>query len=107
MAFVGTPRGTFQRTHRDHLSLAGVADPQPAVLAGGAEQAAVAVPADVVDEVRVVVHGDQGLPSAHVPDYNQIITAWKTPQGTALVWGRLCVCVCEAVCVGECLHVCL
>lgn len=63
-------------THRHHLPLAGVAHAQPPVLAGGAEQAAVPVPADAVDEVRVVVHGDEGLARPHVPDYNQIITAW-------------------------------
>lgn len=65
------------QTHRHHLPLAGVAHAQTSVLAGGAEQAAVPVPADAVDEVRVVVHGDEGLARPHVPDYNQIITAWK------------------------------
>lgn len=65
------------QTHRHHLPLAGIAHAQAAVLAGGAEQAAVSVPADAVDEVRVVVHGDEGLTCAHVPDDDQIITAWR------------------------------
>lgn len=64
-------------THRHHLPLAGVAHAQTAVLAGGAEQAAVPVPADAVDEVRVVVHGDEGLARPHVPDYDQVVTAWR------------------------------
>lgn len=33
------------------------------------------VPADVVDEVWVIFHRDQRLSDAHVPDYDQIITA--------------------------------
>lgn len=64
-------------THRNHLPLAGVADTQTSVLTGGAKQAAISVPADAVDEVWVVVHGDQGLACPHVPDYNQVITAWR------------------------------
>ena len=63
-------------THRDHLSLAGVTYTEASVFTGGAEQAAVTVPADVVDEVWVVVHGDERLASSHVPDYYQVITAW-------------------------------
>lgn len=66
----------FLLTDRNHLPLARVADAQTSVLAGGAKQAAVSVPADAVDEVRVVVHGDEGLARPHVPDYNQVITAW-------------------------------
>ncbi len=64
-------------THRNHFPLAGVADAQTSVLAGGAKQAAVSVPADAVDEVWMVVHGDEGLTRSHVPDYNQVITAWR------------------------------
>lgn len=61
---------TVALTHRNHLPLAGVAHTKTPVLAGGAKQAAVSVPADTVDEVWVVVHGDQRLPSSHVPDYD-------------------------------------
>lgn len=64
-------------THRHHLPLAGVADAQTSVFAGGAKQAAVSVPADAVDEVWVVVHGDEGLACAHVPDYDQVVAAWR------------------------------
>lgn len=64
-------------TYRNHLPFAGVAHTQTSVLAGGAKQTAVPVPADAVDEVRVVVHGEQRLPRSHVPDYDQVITAWR------------------------------
>lgn len=62
-------------THRNHLPLAGVADAQTSVFTSGAKQAAVSVPADAVDEVWVVVHGQEGLASPHVPDDYQVITA--------------------------------
>lgn len=68
--------------HRNHLPLAGVADTQTSVLTGGAEQAAVSVPADAVDEVWVVVHGDEGLTCPHVPDDYQVITAWGRKMGS-------------------------
>lgn len=64
-------------THRNHLPFAGVTHTQTPVLAGGAKQAAVSVPADAVDEVRVVVHGEQRLPRSHVPDDDQVIAAWR------------------------------
>lgn len=66
-------------TDRYDLLLAGVTHSQAAVLAGGAEETAVVVPAHAVEEVRVVVHGDQGLTRTHVPDDDQVITAcgWK------------------------------
>lgn len=62
-------------THRHHLPLAGVADTQTSVLTGGAKQAAVSVPANAVDEVWVVVHRDEGLACAHVPDDYEVVTA--------------------------------
>lgn len=64
-------------THRHHLPLAGVADTQTSILTGGAKQAAVAVPADAVNEVWVVVHGDERFSCSHVPDDDQVIAAWK------------------------------
>lgn len=67
----------LRRTHRNHLPLAGVAHTQTSVLTGGAKQAAVSVPADAVDQVWMVVHGDEGLACAHVPDYDQVITACR------------------------------
>lgn len=70
-------------THRNHLPFAGVAHTQTSVLAGGAKQAAVSVPADAVDEVWVVVHGEQRLPRSHVPDYHQVITAWRRKRGAS------------------------
>lgn len=64
-------------THRHHLSFAGVTDTQTSVLTGGAKQTAISVPADAVDEVWVVVHRDEGLTCPHVPDDNQVVTAWS------------------------------
>lgn len=65
----------FLPTHRNHLPLTWVTDTQTSVFTGGAKQAAVSVPADAVDEVWVVVHGNEGLASPHVPDDYQVITA--------------------------------
>lgn len=42
-------------THRHHLALAGVDDTQGLVLAGGGQQATIAVPAHTVDDVWVYV----------------------------------------------------
>lgn len=82
---------SFLFTHRNHLPLAGVADTQTSVLTGGAKQATVSVPADAVDEVWVVVHGEEGLSSPHIPDDYQVITAW---------WGqeKMCVALCKQTC---------
>lgn len=66
---------TVAFTYSNHFPFAGVTHTQTSVFASGAEQAAVSVPADAVDEVRVVVHGEQGLPRAHVPDDDQVIAA--------------------------------
>lgn len=70
----------FLLTHRHHLSLAGVADTQTSVLTGGTKQAAVSVPTDAVDEVWVVVHGDDGFTCPHVPDNYQVVTAWRVME---------------------------
>lgn len=62
-------------THRNHFSLPWITDPQSSVLTGGAEQAAITVPADAVDEVWMVVHGNKGLACSHIPDDYEVITA--------------------------------
>ncbi len=68
----------FTSTHRNDLFLARVDDPEFLVLAGGADEAAVAVPADAEDDVRVhVLQGDHGLSRPHIPDDNHIITACR------------------------------
>lgn len=63
-------------TYRHHLVFPGITHSKATVLAGGAEQATIVVPADVIDEIRMVIHCDQGFASAHIPDDDQIITAW-------------------------------
>lgn len=65
-------------TYSHHLSLAGITDTKTPIFASCAKQASVVVPADVIDEVWVIFHCDQWLARAHVPDYNQIITACDT-----------------------------
>lgn len=65
----------FHNTYRQHLVFARITHSDTAVFAGGTEEAAVVVPADVVDEVRMLVHSDQRFSSAHIPDDDQIITA--------------------------------
>lgn len=78
---------SFLFTHCNHLPLAGVTDTQTSVLTGGAKQATVSVPADAVDEVWVVVHGEEGLTSPHIPDDYQVITAWC---GQEKIWTSQC-----------------
>ena len=64
-------------SHGDDGLLAGVDDADGLVLAGGADQAAVAVPAGTEDHVWVhVLQGDHGFPRAHVPDYHLVVAAW-------------------------------
>lgn len=73
------------RTHRHDLLLAGVDDADLLVLAGGDEEAAVAVPAHVVDEVGVhILQHQQHLPRAHVPEDHQVVTAYGEPTGWTL-----------------------
>ncbi len=68
----------FASTHRNDLLLARVDDPDFLVLAGGADEAAVAVPADAEDDVRVhVLQRDHGFSRPHIPDDNHIITACR------------------------------
>jgi len=67
----------FLCTHCHHFPLAGVTDTQTSILRSGAKQAAISVPADAVDEVWMVVHGDEGFTCPHIPDDYQVITAWK------------------------------
>lgn len=62
-------------TYRDDLLFTGVDDADLLVLAGGAEQAAVAAPADTKDNIRVhVLQVDHGLSRAHVPNDNLVVT---------------------------------
>lgn len=62
-------------TYRDNLFFAGVDDADLLVLAGGAEQAAVAAPADTKDNIGVhVLQVDHGLARAHIPDDDLVVT---------------------------------
>lgn len=61
-------------THCHHLSFPRVTDTKTTVFASGAKETSIVIPADVVDEVRVVIHCDQSFSSTHIPDYDQIIT---------------------------------
>lgn len=61
-------------TYGNDLLLARVDDAHFLVLAGGADEAAVAVPADAVDDVWVhLIQGDERLTRAHVPDHDHVI----------------------------------
>lgn len=77
-----TLRGRPLETHRHDLLLPGVNHTDFLLLGGRADEAAVAVPADIVDHVLVhVVQVDQGLPGAHVPDDDGVVTAWGRGGG--------------------------
>lgn len=70
------PSSPSRPSYRHQDAPAGVDDAHALVLAGGAEEAAVAVPADIVDEVGVqAVQAVQLLRRAHVPDEHHIVTA--------------------------------
>lgn len=63
-------------TNCSDLGLAWVNDAHFLVLAGGTDEAAIAVPAHTEDHVWVhVIQCDEGLASAHIPDQNHIITS--------------------------------
>lgn len=70
-----TYQQTCNNTYRHHFAFPGIAHSEATVLAGGTEKATIVVPADIVDEIRMVIHCDQGFSSAHIPDDDQIITA--------------------------------
>lgn len=60
--------------YRNDLLLARVDDAHFLVLAGGADEAAVAVPARTEDDVWVhVLQRDECLARAHVPDHDRVI----------------------------------
>lgn len=66
---------TLHATYRHNLFLARVDDADLLVLAGGAQQAAVAAPADTKDNIRVhVLQIDYGLSCAHIPDDDLVVT---------------------------------
>lgn len=61
-------------TYRHNLFFTGVDDADLLVLAGGAEEAAVAAPADTKDNVGVhVLEVDHGLSRAHVPNDDLVV----------------------------------
>lgn len=63
-------------TYRNDLLFTGVDDADLLVLAGGAEEAAIAAPADTKDNIGVhVLQVDHGLPRAHVPNDDLVVAA--------------------------------
>lgn len=70
-----TTKTSLKTAYNNKCLLAGVDDTDGLVLAGGADKATVAVPAHVVNDIRVhVLQGDHGLSCAHVPDDDLVIT---------------------------------
>ena len=67
---------TNMAAHRHQLLLARVDDADLLVLAGGADEAAVATPAGAEDHVGVhVLQRDHGLARAHVPNDDLVVAA--------------------------------
>ena len=62
-------------TYGHNLLFTRVDDADLLVLAGGAQQAAIATPADTKDNIRVhVLQVDHGLSRAHIPDDDLVVT---------------------------------
>lgn len=65
----------LQTTYSNNLLLAGVNNPDGLVLAGSADKASIAVPAHIVNDIRMhVLQVDHGLTGAHIPDDYLVIT---------------------------------
>lgn len=61
--------------HSNNRLLAGVDDTNALIFAGSADEAAAAVPANVVNDIRMhVLQGDHGFTCAHVPDDYYVVT---------------------------------
>lgn len=66
----------YVSTYRNDLTFTGVDDADLLVLAGSAEEAAVAAPADTIDNIRVhVLQVDHGLSRPHVPNDDLVVAA--------------------------------
>ena len=75
--FLGKYSNLVSGAHPYNLFLAGVDDADGLVLAGGADEGSIAAPAGAEDDVRVhVLQLDHGLARPHVPDDDQVVTAW-------------------------------
>lgn len=62
-------------TYSNNLPFAGVNDADGLILAGSADKATVAIPAHVVNDIRMhVLQGNCGLTCAYVPDDDLVIT---------------------------------
>lgn len=66
---------SLRTTYSNNLPFAGVDDTDGFVLAGSADKATIAVPAYIVNDIRVhVLQVNHGLTCAHVPDDDLVVT---------------------------------
>lgn len=78
---MNTTKNSLKTSYSNYLLLTGVDDTDGLVLAGGADEAAVAVPGDIVNDVRMhVLQVDHGLTCAHVPDDDLVVTTWQQKE---------------------------
>lgn len=71
-------KNTEAETYRNHLPSTRVDDAHTLVLAGRTEEAAITVPADIINEVWMqIIKTVKFFSCAHIPHYHHIITAWK------------------------------
>lgn len=70
-----TIKKSLKSTYSNNHLLAGINDTNGLVLAGSADEAPVAIPAHVVNDIRVhVLQGDHSLSCARIPDDDLVVT---------------------------------
>lgn len=75
---INITKNSLKTSYSNNRLLTGVNDTDGLVLAGSADEAAVAVPGHVVDDIRMhVLQVDHGLTCAHVPDDDLVVTTWQ------------------------------
>lgn len=66
-------------SYSNNFLLAGVNNTDRLVLAGSADETAIAIPANAVNHVGMhVIQSDHGLACAHVPDDDHVVTTWHS-----------------------------
>lgn len=88
-------KNSLKSSYSNNLLLTGVDDTDGLVLAGGADETAITVPGDIVNDIRMhVLQGDHGFTCAHVPDDDLVVTTWQEyiKKHKYFYFSRFCLC---------------